>query len=132
MNTLADSLVFCSYKGTSYRTFHSAFTLAGCKAGLDNFTFHDLRHTFASRLVMAGVDFPTVQELMDHKDITLTRRCTHLSSAHKQCAVRMFERVGDNVPAMFTTDRARDAAMLQTHLLFQSWAASSTGRATDS
>jgi len=72
MNTLADSLVFCSYKSTPYRSFRSAFALAGRKAGLGNFTFHDLRHTFASRLVMAGVDFPTVQELMDPKDITMT------------------------------------------------------------
>jgi integrase len=60
MNTLADSLAFCSYKGIPYHSFRSAFELAGRKAGLENFTFHDLRHTFASRLVMAGMDFPTV------------------------------------------------------------------------
>ena len=132
MNTLADSLVFCSYKGAPYRSFRSAFKLAGCKAGLENFMSHDLRHTLASCLVMAGVDFATVQELMDHKDITMTRRHTHFSSAHKQRAVRTPERVGKKVPAIFTTDRARDAAMLRKHLLFQSWAASSTGRATDS
>ncbi len=112
MNTLADSLVFCSYKGTPYRSFRSAFELAGRKAGLENFTFHDLRHTLASRLVMAGVDFPTVRELMDHKDITMLLRYTHLSSDHKQRAIKMLERVGDKVPAIFTTDRARDAAML--------------------
>jgi integrase len=48
------------------------------KAGLANFTFHDVRHTYASRLVMAGVDFPTVKELMDPKDITMTLRYTLL------------------------------------------------------
>jgi integrase len=74
--------------------------------------FHDLRHTFASRLVMARVDFPTVKELMAHKDITMTLRYTHLSSDHEQRAVRTLERVGDKVPATFTTDRARDATML--------------------
>src|SRR5215831_11323610 len=130
MNTLADSVVFCSYRGTPYRSFRSAFELAGRKAGLENFTFHDLRHTFASPLVRAGVDFPTVKELMDHKDITMTLRYTHLSSDHS--AVRTLERVEDKVPAIFTIDRARDAAMLYKHLLFQNWAASSTGRATDS
>src|SRR5215831_17188912 len=72
MNTLADSLIFCSYKGTPYHSLRSAFTLAERKAGLENFTFHDLRHIFASRLVMAGVDFPTVKELMAPKDITMT------------------------------------------------------------
>ena len=76
MNGLADSLVFCSHKGTPYRSFRSAFELAVRKAGLENFTFHDLRHTFASRLVMAGVDLPTVKELMGHKDITMTLRYT--------------------------------------------------------
>jgi integrase len=112
MNTLADSLAFCSYKGIPYRSFRSAFELAGRKAGLENFTLHDLRHTFASRLVMAGVDFPTVKELMDHTDITMTLRYTHCSSDHKQCVVRMLERVREKVPAIFTTDRARNAAML--------------------
>ncbi len=60
---------------------------------------------------MAGVDFPTVQELMAHKDITMTLRYTHFSSDHQQCAVRALEWVGDKVPAIFTTDRARDAAI---------------------
>jgi integrase len=111
MNTLVDSLVFCSHKGTPYRSFRSAFELAVRKAGLENFTFHDLRHTFASRLVMAGVDLPTVKELMGHKDITMTLRYTHLSSDHKQRAVRALERVGAQVPAIVTTARARDAAV---------------------
>ena len=132
MNTLADSLVFCSYKSTPYRSFRSVFEPTERKAGLENFTFDDLRHTLASRLVMAGVNFPTVEALMDPKDITLRLRYTHPSSAHKQRAVGMLARVGDKVPASFTTGRARDAAMLDKHVLFQSWAASSTGRATDS
>jgi integrase len=67
--------------------------------GLTDFTFHDLRHTFASRLVMAGVDVPTVKELLGHKDITMTLRYTHLSSDHKQAAVKKLEKV----PAIFTT-----------------------------
>ena len=76
------------------------------KAGLEDFTFRDLRHTFASRLVMAGVDLPIVKELMGHKDITMTLRYTHLSSAHQQRAVRALEQCGDKVPAMFTTEWA--------------------------
>ena len=60
MNTLADSPVFCSRKEALYCSFRSAFEPAGRKAGLESFTFHDLRHTFASRLAMAGVDSPTV------------------------------------------------------------------------
>jgi integrase len=112
MDVLVESLVFCSHKGTPYRSFRSAFEQAVRKAGLEDFTFHDLRHTFASRLVMAGVALPTVRELMGHKDITMTLRYTHLSSDHKQRAVRALEQFGAKGPAIFTTERTRDAAIM--------------------
>ncbi len=57
-------------------------------AGIENFHWHDLRHTFASRLIMAGVDLRTVQELMGHKTITMTLRYSHLSPAHQLEAVQ--------------------------------------------
>ncbi|MFH1023504.1 MAG: tyrosine-type recombinase/integrase [Planctomycetota bacterium] len=57
------------------------------RAGIANFRFHDLRHTFASYLVMAGVDVKTVQEMLGHRSITMTMRYTHLAPAHKQSAV---------------------------------------------
>ena len=41
--------------------------------------------------MMAGVDSPTVKELMNHKDITMTLRHTHLSGKYKQCAVRRLD-----------------------------------------
>jgi integrase len=56
-----------------------------------DFTFYDLRHTFASRLVMSGVNLPTRQALMGHKDISMALRYTHLSSDHKQRAGRILE-----------------------------------------
>lgn len=52
---------------------------------------HILRHTFASRLVMAGVDLRTVQELMGHKDIKQTMRYAHLSPQHKRTAMETLE-----------------------------------------
>lgn len=57
------------------------------RAGIKNFRWHDLRHTFCSRLVMAGVDLRTVQELAGHKTITVTMRYAHLSPAHQRAAV---------------------------------------------
>ena len=57
-------------------------------AKLSDFTWHCLRHTFASRLVMAGVDLRTVQELMGHKTIQMTVRYAHLAPQHQLAAVQ--------------------------------------------
>jgi integrase len=64
------------------------FELALLRAGIVNFRWHDLRHTFASRLVMAGVDIRTVQELMGHKTIQVTLRYAHLAPVHQLEAVQ--------------------------------------------
>ena len=61
---------------------------ARAKASLADLHWHDLRHTFASRLVMRGVDLRTVQELMGHKTITMTLRYSHLSPTHQRAAVQ--------------------------------------------
>jgi site-specific recombinase XerD len=57
------------------------------EAGVEDFHWHDLRHTFASRLVMAGVDIRTVQSLMGHKSIVMTMKYAHLAADHRQAAV---------------------------------------------
>ncbi|QXE87367.1 site-specific integrase [Geomonas nitrogeniifigens] len=65
-----------------------SFRTAATKAGFDNdVVFHTLRHTFASHLVMAGVDIPTVSRLMGHKSITMTMRYSHLAPNHLSNAV---------------------------------------------
>lgn len=57
------------------------------KAKIPAFSWHCLRHTFASRLVMAGVDLRTVQELLGHKSIAMTVRYSHLAPSHTLAAV---------------------------------------------
>lgn len=63
------------------------------KAGIEDFHFHDLRHTFASHLVMRGVDIKTVQELLGHKKIEMTLRYSHLAESHKAEAVRKLDTI---------------------------------------
>ena len=61
------------------------------KAKLENVRFHDLRHTFASYLVMNGVDLATVAVLLGHSTTTMTERYSHLSPAHKTRAVKILD-----------------------------------------
>lgn len=63
------------------------------------FRLYDLRHTFGSRSAMAGVDLPTLKELMGHSDISTTMRYVHPTPEHKREAVRKLERY--NVEQVF-------------------------------
>lgn len=83
--------VFCNKIGEPYGDIKKSFLSAVQKAGIINFHFHDLRHTFASRLVMAGVDLNTVRELLGHKSLEMTLRYSHLSPNHKMQAVSVLD-----------------------------------------
>jgi integrase len=86
--------VFTDSKGRRYGNVKKRFCAACQRAGIKDFTFHDLRHTFASHLVMAGVDLPTVKELLGHKTLIMTLRYTHLAPSHK---VRTVSRLHDSL-----------------------------------
>jgi site-specific recombinase XerD len=75
------------------------FEPAISKAKIRKFSWHCLRHTFASRLVMAGVDLRTVQELMGHKNISMTVRYSHLTPQHTLAAVGKLAGDVPEVPA---------------------------------
>jgi len=78
--------VFCKKNGERYGNVRKAFEGARKRAGITDFRFHDLRHTFASYLVMNGIDLKTVQELLGHKSFEMTLRYAHLSPEHKKRA----------------------------------------------
>lgn len=79
---------FCNQDGSPIGSFKTTFYKTARKAGLKNVTPHTIRHTFASHLVMSGVDLPTVKELMGHKSIVTTMIYAHLSDEHKAHAIK--------------------------------------------
>ena len=74
-------------------TVRKAHRMAVRKANIDPwFRLYDLRHTFGSRMAMAGVDLATLKELMGHSNISTTMRYVHPTPENKQEAVRKLER----------------------------------------
>ncbi len=83
--------VFPNSEGNREGNLRRAFTRALKRAGINDFRFHDLRHTFASHLVMNGIDIRTVQVLMRHKDIKMTLHYAHLSPEHERKAINRLD-----------------------------------------
>src|SRR5262249_49022267 len=79
--------VFSSPEGKFIHNFERYWRPAGTAAKIPDFRFHDLRHTFASRLAMKGVDLYTVQRAGGWKTTTMVQRYAHLSPDHMRAAV---------------------------------------------
>jgi len=83
--------VFQRKGGEKFQKMRTGFENAVKRAGIPRVKFHDLRHTFASHLVMGGVDIRTVQELLGHKDIRMTMRYAHLGPDHMRNALTVLD-----------------------------------------
>jgi len=83
--------VFVDRDGNRLKDVKTAFNGALRRAGIKDFHFHDLRHTFASHLVMGGVDLATIKDLLGHKDFKMTLRYSHLAPAHKTAALAILD-----------------------------------------
>jgi integrase len=80
--------VFPSTKGNEYfKAVRKSFAGACRRAGISGLRFHDLRHTFATRLIQRGADIVTVQKLLGHSSVTITERYTHSGAEEKRAAV---------------------------------------------
>jgi integrase len=91
--------VFAHQNGSPKKTPREWFRKCLDEAKISDFTWHCLRHTFASRLVMAGADLRTVQQLMGHKTIQMTIRYSHLAPEHQLYAVQLLCRKQAGVAA---------------------------------
>jgi site-specific recombinase XerD len=74
--------------------FKRAFGTARAKTGLEDVHLHDLRHTAASHLLMAGVDIRTLAEIRGHKTLQMVHHYTHLLNDHKLKAVERINSLG--------------------------------------
>jgi integrase len=93
--------VFTDSRGEKLKVLTNAFWNAAERAGLIRweggkrvrFRFHDLRHTFGSRLGMQGVDLKSIMEIMGHKSAKVAMRYQHPSPDHKLEAVRSLDEI---------------------------------------
>jgi len=69
----------------------NSFLKAIERAGLEDFRFHDLRHTFASYLLMSGASLAESAEALGHKTLAMVKRYAHLSRAHAATVVNRMD-----------------------------------------
>jgi integrase len=76
--------VFCHLNGTPLKRFDKAWRRICELAGLADFHYHDLRHTFCSNLLLSGGNLKDAKDMIGHSDISMTDRYTHLTLTHKK------------------------------------------------
>lgn len=84
--------VFSSIEGQPFKDIKKSWAALLLSAKIKDFRWHDLRHHFASKLAMAGVDLNTIRDLLGHSSYEMTLRYAHLSSGHKADAVSALDK----------------------------------------
>ena len=76
--------------------FETRWAIALQQAGIRNFRFHDLRHTCASMLAQNGATLLEIGDVLGHRQIAMTKRCSHLTTGHKAALInRVLGAVGN-------------------------------------
>ncbi len=90
--SIAHEFWFSSVAGgpLSKNSVTSAFRSTRERSGIDNLTFHDLRHTAATRAAQSGMDAPTMKEVFGWSDISMVQKYVNVSKDHKK---KMMERM---------------------------------------
>jgi integrase len=84
--------IFCDSKGRRFKNFRRSFDSAVKRAGLQDIVIHDLRRTFGSNCVMAGVTLATVQAWMGHASINTTiKHYGHLAKSFRKEEIKKIE-----------------------------------------
>lgn len=86
--------VFPSKNGMNPIDIKSLWETAIKKAGIEDFRFHDLRHSAASYLAMSGASMNEIAEVLGHKTLQMVKRYSHLSDAH---TARVVERMNNKI-----------------------------------
>ena len=81
--------------GQPWGSVNTAFRASLRRAGIARIRIHDLRHTFATRLVGRGVDLLTLKELLGHSSIIMTMRYAHPSEDNMRRAVQLLSADGN-------------------------------------
>ncbi len=89
--TKSSGRVFKNADGHRFNNVKRSWAAILKQAGIVNFRWHDMRHHFASRLAMAGVDLNAIRELLGHSDYEMTLRYAHLAPEHKRKAVELLD-----------------------------------------
>jgi integrase len=91
--------VFASEAGTKIlrRNLMRAFYNAMDRAKIADFKFHDLRHTFATRLAQSGIDLYMISKLLGHKDIKMTQRYSHHHPDSLRNGVEVLDKISTNL-----------------------------------
>jgi len=90
-SALGGGAVFRGPYGTPYKRPHGAFRSACERAGIEDLRIHDLRHTYATRLVQRGVSLYKVGKLLGHRDVRMTQRYAHLNVEDLAADVEVLE-----------------------------------------
>ena len=88
-HSVSEYLFKGDWTGKPILSIKTAYLAALRRSGIAPLRFHDLRHTFATRLVTAGADLVTVQQLLGHASIDMTLRYSHPGARERRRAVAL-------------------------------------------
>jgi integrase len=102
-----------TYAGWPMKDNNSSFPAAVRRAGIEDFRFHDLRHTFASRLVQKGIPLYEVMHLTGHKSFSIVQRYAHLAPEYQERAIAALNDYGQE-NAWHNSGTSEENALVQT------------------